>query len=402
MSLLPVQDALNLILQGAAPARTERVPLIEAPGRVLAEPLVPTRSQPPFNASAMDGYAVRAADIAICPAPLTVIGEAAAGHAYDGTLSPGEAVRIFTGAPVPDGADTILIQENTHREGQTVTALEPAAAGRFIRPAGLDFSAGTPVLSVGHRLAAADIALAAATNAPELTVYQKPVIAILATGDELVAPGGTPGPSQIIASNTYGIAAMVREAGGTVMDLGIVIDEMQPLQAAIARARDAGADVLVTIGGASVGDHDLVQDALKAEGTEIDFWRIAMRPGKPLMFGQCGKTRVLGLPGNPVSSLVCTLVYLLPLVAKLAGQPATEQREMTASLGRDVPENDKRQEYMRASLHRDEAGQLVATPFDRQDSAMLSLFARADALVIRPAHAKAAKTGDPCKIIRLK
>lgn len=401
MSLITVDEALNRLLEGVLPLDAETVPLAEGNGRVLAEPLVARRTQPPFPASAMDGYAVRAADIAHAPADLKVIGEAPAGHGFDGTIGKGEAVRIFTGAPVPHGADTILIQENARREGDIVTALQSEPAGRHVRPAGLDFRQGDELIPAGRLLGYREVALAAAMNYASLAVIRRPRVAILATGDELVLPGQEPGPDQIIASNGFGVAALVRDCGGEPIDLGIARDTLASLSEKIAAAREARADILVTLGGASVGDHDLVQDALGGEGMSLAFWRIAMRPGKPLMAGNIGDMKVLGLPGNPVSSLVCSLLFLKPLLAAMLGLPAARRDTEMARLGSPVGQNDRREDYLRARLSRDEAGNLIATPFDRQDSSMLATFAGATVLIVRPPHAPALEAGAIVPVLRL-
>lgn len=403
MALTPVADALAGILAGASPIRErETVPLDRAEGRTLAADVAALRTQPPFPASAMDGFAVRAADIATVPARLALIGTSAAGHAFTGTVGPGQCVRIFTGAPVPAGADAILIQENARAEGNMVEALSPVTAGRFVRQAGLDFREGEVLLRAGRRLGPSAVALAAAMGHATLPVVRRPRVAILATGDELVRPGEPTGPDQIVASNTYAVAAIAERAGAEALDLGIARDDLPALTAAIDAARDAGADVLVTLGGASVGDHDLVQRALAARGWEFGFWRIAMRPGKPLMHGRLGAMTVLGLPGNPVSSIVCSLIFLVPLVRALSGDPdAGAVATQPARLGVDLPANDERQDYLRARLSAGEDGTLVATPFPRQDSSMLRLMAEAEALVVRAPHAPAARAGDPCRIIRL-
>lgn len=402
MSLLPVDEAIARILADAAPHGVEHVPLSAADGRVLAEDLVATRTHPPFDASAMDGYAVRAADLAAVPVELSVIGEAPAGRAFAGTVGPGEAVRIFTGAPVPEGADAILIQENTEPAGPgRVRALEPVASGRHIRRAGVDFRAGAVELTAGTVLDFRSVSLAAAMNHALVPVHRRPVVAILATGDELVPPGSPVGPDQIVASNHVGIAALVARAGGVALDLGIARDDRGEIAARVRQAIAAGADVLVTLGGASVGDHDLVKPVLEAEGCALDFWKIALRPGKPLMFGRIGPLRVLGLPGNPVSSLVTGLLFLTPLVTALAGRPVGPSAGVAAVLGADLPANDGRRDYLRARLVRDGGGHLVATPLPKQDSSLLSVLTRADALLVREVRAPAARAGDPCRVIPL-
>lgn len=399
--LIPVTEALDRLLKDVRPLGLEEVPLAAANGRILASDLASLRTQPPFAASAMDGYAVRHGDVTQVPAPLAIIGEAHAGHGFTGTVNKGEAVRIFTGAPVPEGADTVVIQENTRRDGDTVTVQEPPKPGANIRAAGLDFAQGDVLLSAGTRLDYRSLSLAASMNHAMLPVQRKPLVAVLATGDELVAPGGNPGPDQIIASNHAGIAAMVEDCGGAVLDLGISPDDAGIMAQHVRRAIEAKADVLITLGGASVGDHDLVQGVLGSEGMELAFWKIAMRPGKPLMAGHLGETKVLGLPGNPVSSIVCALLFLKPLLARMLNQPVSGGQLAEATLSAGLKENDHRQDYIRAMLTVEDDGRLSASPFQTQDSSMLSLLARAGALIIRPPHAPAAKAGDRVQVVRL-
>jgi molybdopterin molybdotransferase len=335
------------------------------------------------------------------PATLRVIGESAAGHRFSGSVGAGEAVRIFTGAPLPAGADTILIQENADRDGDHVVARQSEPRGRFVREAGYDFHHGDALLKAGLRLGPRHLALAAAMNYPEMAVRRRPRVALLATGDELARPGQALGPDQIVTSNNFAVAGMVTEAGAEPLDLGIAADTPDALEQGLARARAARADIFVTLGGASVGDHDLVQRVLQPQGLALDFWKIAMRPGKPLMFGRLDRLLFLGLPGNPVSAIVCAHLFLRPLVRKLLGDPrAGEEAPETARLGRDLPANDERQDYLRATLA-SEGDALVATPFSRQDSGMVATLARADALVVRAPHARAARAGDACRIIRL-
>ena len=397
MSLLPVEAALERLLAGAGPLDgQERVPLAEADGRVLAEDLVARLTQPPFDASAMDGYALRAEDLT-GDATLTVIGESAAGRGFDGTVGPGETVRIFTGAPVPAGADTVLLQEDAERDGAQMRTTFIPARGRHIRPRGQDFAAGDRALSRGTVLDFASLTLAAAMNHAELPVLRRPKVALIATGDELVAPGTEPGPHQVVASNGAGVAALARRAGATVLDLGLVPDDKAQIAAALERARAAGADVIVTLGGASVGDHDLVQATLSEAGMQLDFWKIAMRPGKPLMVGRLGTTRVLGLPGNPVSSLVCALLFLEPLLIALSGLPP-RHRIVTAIAGEDLAANDKRQDYLRARVSIED-GRLVATRFDRQDSSMMRIMAEAGGLIVRPPFAPPVPAGGSCSLL---
>ena len=399
MTLLPVNEARVRILSKVKPLPAEAVKLADALGRVLAAPVKAGRDQPPFAASAMDGYAVRAADVASVPAVLRVIGMAAAGHGFTGKVGPGEAARIFTGAPLPDGADTIVIQENTEASApSSVTVLETARPGQNVRGRGLDFAKGDLLLPQGIRLNARDIGLAAAANAPLLRVRRKPRVALFATGDELMEPGGNPGADQIVSSNSQALTIMARHFGGEVINLGIVRDSLAATERAIAKARDA--DVLVTTGGASVGDHDFVQEALKHSGVKLDFWKIAMRPGKPFMYGRRGRQHVMGLPGNPVSALVCARLFLKPLLDALRGLPADEP-VMEARLGAAMKANDGRQDYVRASLVVTPDGARTATPFARQDSSMQRTFREAQCLIIRPPHAPEASVGAPAPILIL-
>ncbi|MCP8938200.1 molybdopterin molybdotransferase MoeA [Alsobacter sp. SYSU M60028] len=401
-ALLPVDEALRRVLAAARPLPSETVPIAQANRRTLAAPLASLRTQPPFNASAMDGYAVRGADVASAGARLRVIGTSSAGHAYSGAVGAGEAVRIFTGAPVPAGADTVLIQESAERDGDDVVVRVPERAGRHVRLAGLDFAEGDVLLPAGLRLDPRSVALAAATNHAEVPVSRRPLVAVLATGDELVRPGEPAGPDQIVASNSFAIAGLSEAAGASVLDLGIASDDFGSLESAIAAAEQAGADVLVTLGGASVGDHDLVQSALTQRGMQLGFWRIAMRPGKPLIFGRLGDMIILGLPGNPVSSMVCGALFLAPLLRALAGDPdAGADRSEPAVLGVALPGNDGRQDYLRARLTPSREGLPTVEPFDIQDSSMLRVMAQADALLIRPPHAPPASPGDICRVIHL-
>ena len=397
--LLSVKDALARILDGVTPLGAEDIPLAEADGRVVAQDLAANRTQPPFPASAMDGYAVRAADIAEIPATLEMIGESAAGHGYCGQIGAGECVRIFTGAPVPEGADTIAIQENAQVDRKRVTFSETVEKGRYVRPAGMDFTKGEVLLTSGQVLDSASLSLAAAMNHEALPVCRKPIVAIIASGDELVPPGSEPAPDQIVASNSFGVSAIVARAGGYPLDCGIAKDTLASLAEKFGAAEKA--DIVVTLGGASVGDHDLVREALEARNVNLSFWKLAMRPGKPVMFGigteGDRKTRYIGLPGNPVSSLVCTHIFVVPLIRTLLGLSAEIPRH-TAKLAVALPENDQREEYMRSTLETHEDERLV-TPFKSQDSSLLGLYAKADCLVVRPAHAPASKAGEDCEII---
>src|ERR1700674_2992589 len=335
--MLSVAEARARILSAFAPLPAEQVALPQALGRVLAEPVHARLTQPPFAVSAMDGYAVRAADVARVPTSLKLVGYAPAGSAYDDKINPGEAVRIFTGAPLPQGADTIVIQEDTEASGETVLVKESSATGNYVRPAGLDFKRGDLGLAAGKRLNARDIGLAAAMNHPWLQVRRRPRVAILASGDEIVMPGEAVGPQQIIGSNGLALGAFIRAAGAEPIDLGIAPDNREALQRLASGA--TGADLLVTTGGASVGDHDLVRAALGEQGMAIDFWKIAMRPGKPLIFGHIGATKFLGLPGNPVSSLVCAAVFLRPALKLMLGEQSEAGVDEVAIAGRDLAEN---------------------------------------------------------------
>ena len=396
--MISVAEALQRVLDGVSPMPVETVNLGAAHGRVLARDVVARLTQPPSDVSAMDGYAVRAADAGSVPVTLTLIGASAAGAAFDGTVGPGQTVRIFTGAAVPLGADAIVIQEDTETDGDQITMKGAAPAGRYVRPAGLDFKVGDVGIRANRVLSARDVGLAAAMNVPWLTVARAPRIALLATGDEIVRPGEPVGPNQIISSNTLALMGLIKASGGEAIDLGIARDDEDSLRAMAAGAR--GADMLVTLGGASVGDHDLVRKVLGQDGLELNFWRIAMRPGKPLIFGRIDQTPMMGMPGNPVSSLVCGLVFLRPAIRAMLGLDphATTQ---AARLGRDLGENDQRQDYLRATTETDAGGELIVTPFEKQDSSMLSRLARADCLILRPPHAEAAKAGAKVQILLL-
>ena len=399
MALLSVADALARVLEHAEPLPAEEAPLAEAAGRVLTYPLKARRTQPPADVSAMDGYAVRSADVANAPVRLKVVGEVAAGKPFARPLGPGETARIFTGGVVPQGADTIVIQEQATRDGDDVQVEKPAAKGRHIRVHGLDFKAGETLLDAGRRLTARDLALAAGMNHPFVPVHRRPKIVLFATGDELVPPGAQPGPGQIVSSNTFALAALARAEGAEAIDLGIVADRLDDTIAAVRRARELGADILVTSGGASVGDYDLVQKAFTAEGMTLSFWRLALRPGRPLMHGRLGAMQVLGVPGNPVSAFVCGFLFLVPLIRRLAGRSDLAPPTEPALLGVDLPENDERADYLRATLQDTPQGP-VATPFPIQDSSMMVPLAKADCLIIREPFEPAAKAGSRCRIVR--
>jgi len=400
-ALLSVADALARVLDGAQPLPCEAVPLTEAAGRVLCQDLAALRTQPPADMSAMDGYAVRAADVAQVPATLNVAGEVAAGRPFEGTVGPGQAARIFTGGVVPPGADTIVIQENTEKDGERVLVKQPEKPGRHIRRAGLDFKAGQVLLPKGRHLTDRDVMLTAAMNHPSVPVHRRPKIAVLATGDELRAPGSALGPGEIVYSNGFALLALARAEGADVIDLGIVPDRVEATVEAIRRARATGADILVTTGGASVGDYDLVQRGLSAEGLALSFWRVALRPGRPMMNGRLGEMHVLGLPGNPVSAYVCALLFLVPLIRRLCGRADEAPAPESAVLGCDLPKNDERADYMRATLTPGPDGIPVAVPVKIQDSSMMAALAKADCLVVREPFAPAAKAGGRCSILRL-
>ncbi len=396
--MISVDEARGRILEALRPTPSEVVALAEAWNRVVAQDVVARLTQPPADVSAMDGYALRAEDGGL-GARLTVIGEAPAGHPFGHGVGVGEAVRLFTGSVVPDGADAILLQEDATRDGAIVEVNEAVVQGRHIRRAGKDFSVGDVVVPRGRRMTARDIGVAAAANHPWLSVHRRPRVAILATGDEIAMPGEPIPPGGIVSSNSHALAALVRAGGGEPVVLPVARDE----HAAIGAVADAvaGIDMLVTTGGASVGDHDLVIEALKARGMTLDFWRIAMRPGKPLLFGQLGAMPVLGLPGNPVSAMVCAILFLLPALSRLSGLPGAPPPVTSAILGAGVKANDQRADYLRAAIDLDSAGRIVVFPFAVQDSAMLRRLAAADALVLRAPHAPALLEGAEVGIIRL-
>jgi len=397
--MLSVAEARARIVAAFHPLGSEQVGLMNALGRVLAQDVAARVTQPPVDVSAMDGYAVRAADVATVPARLRVIGQAPAGGSYGHAVRPGETVRIFTGGPLPAGTDTIIIQEDTTAEGDRVIVRESAPRGTYVRQAGLDFKRGDVLLRKGRVLTSRDVGIAAAMNVPWLAVTRRPRIAVLATGDEVVMPGDPLGRHQIVSSNGLSLAAFVAACGGDPIHLGIAPDDRDALRRMAEGA--VGTDLLVTSGGASVGDHDLVQAVLGEAGITVDFWKIAMRPGKPLMFGRIGVTPVLGVPGNPVSTLVCATMFLRPAIDAMLGRVLEEEPQPTALLGRDLPANDSREDYLRARLSYDAQGRRVATPFDRQDSSMLSLMSAADCLVRREPRATATSAGSTVDIVLL-
>jgi molybdopterin molybdotransferase len=348
----------------------------------------------------MDGYAVRAADLTTLPATLAVIGTAAAGHAFPGRVGTGEAVRIFTGAPVPDGADAIVIQEDAGQDGATVVVRERMEDPEFIRPRGMDFQAGETLLEVGRRLGPRDLVLAAAMGHGTVPVRRRPRVAIVATGDELVPPGAQPGAGQIVVSNHLGVAALAETAGAEARFIGVARDTPADLAAHLAKAD--GADIVVTIGGASVGEHDLVAPVLMASGLALAFWRIAMRPGKPLMFGRLGGSRVLGLPGNPAASFVCSRLFLAPLIWRLLGRTLDGNARLTdAHAGVALEPNGPRQHYMRAVSRAGADGRREVVPAPSQSSALIAPLAQADCLIVRQPHAPAAAAGSLVPILPL-
>jgi molybdopterin molybdotransferase len=396
--MLSVEAARVRILAALRPTPAEIVALAETWDRVTAAPVLARLTQPPADVSAMDGYALRAADGTL-GATLRVIAAAPAGHPFDGSVGPGEAVRIFTGSVVPAGADAILLQEDATRDGDSVRINEAVAARRHIRRAGQDFAAGDAVVAAGRRMTARDVGLAAAANHPWISVHRRPRVAILATGDEIAMPGEPIPPGGIVSSNSHALAALIRAAGGDPIVLPVAPDDV----AMIAATADAvrGMDMLVTTGGASVGDHDLVIESLRQRGMTLDFWQIAMRPGKPLLFGQLGAVPVLGLPGNPVSALVCGVLFLVPAINSLLGLPGEPPATEPAILGAKLPANDRRADHLRATLTRGPRGETIATAFPVQDSAMLQRLARADALILRAPYAPAMPEGAEVCVIRL-
>jgi molybdopterin molybdotransferase len=391
MALLPVDAALAQLLDGAAALNSESVDLGEAHGRILARDVAARLTQPPFDASAMDGYAIRWTDM---PGPWQVVGEAAAGRGYANAVMPGTAVRIFTGAPLPTGADTVVVQEDIARAGDTATLSGegPPQRGAHVRAAGQDFAAGAALLRAGDRLTPPRLGLLAAAGHASVAVVRRPRVCLIATGDELVPPGSTPGPDQIISSNPLMLAALFRAVGADVHDPGIVPDNRTALATAL---RTVDADLIITIGGASVGDHDLVVPVLRDLGADIDFWKIAMRPGKPMLAGRLGAARIIGLPGNPVSAFVCALLFAVPLIARLGGGAAVLP-EQWLPLAAPLPANGGRRDHLRA--RRTANG---ALPFASQDSARLAVLSDAELLIIRDIAAPAAHAGDLVRCIAL-
>ncbi len=388
--MISVNEALDHLFSLSQTLPTETVPLLQAYDRVLRADCVSTRNQPPFPASAMDGYAVVSAETGDT---LTVIGESAAGHAFGGSVASGQAVRIFTGAPVPEGATRIVIQEDVDRNGDQITIKPDADTKSYIRPAGNDFAEGF-ALKAPMRITPNDLALMASMNCPEVTVSKRPKVALISTGDELVMPGETPGPDQIIASNTFGLHAMLSKAGADVRLLPIARDTINSLQTVLGFVEDA--DLVITIGGTSVGDHDLVAQAAEGLGLERSFYKVAMRPGKPLMAGRLNNAMMVGLPGNPVSAMVCGRIFVVPLLHAMMGLPAAPVERQKGLLLNDIGQNGPREHYMRAHLTAE--GLDVA---DRQDSALLSVLSASNALAVRAPHDPARKAGDVIEFITI-
>ena len=398
MALMPVDDAIARILSGVKTLPPETIALTDALGRCLSRTVLAKRDQPPFAASAMDGYAVRHEDVSQLPTSLQIIGESGAGHAFKGSVTPGTAVRILTGAPLPKGADTVVIQENTERQGTSLKILHHTPKGKNIRRSGLDFAKGDTLVAAGTKLRPRDIGVLAAGNAAKISVYRQPHIVLFTTGDELVLPGQRPRPDQIFTSNSHALEAMARSLGCRVTNLGIVRDTLAATKAAIRKGLHA--DILVTTGGASVGDHDFVQQGYKACGVKMEFWKVALRPGKPFMYGRKSKTHVMGLPGNPVSALVTARLFFAPLVKVMQGQ-SPEEHYIHARLEAALPANDERRDYLRAKLREGNDGIRIVTPHHLQDSSMQRTLQSSDALILREPHAPAAAAGDLVKTLVL-
>jgi molybdopterin molybdotransferase len=395
--MLSVEEAIAHVAAAFQRCASEDIPIGKAAGRVLSEEVVATFDQPPAPMSAMDGYAVRADDIVYAPKTLSIIGEAPAGQPFTDKVSNGEAVRIFTGSVVPQGADSIVIQEDAEKSGTDVIVKETPKRGQHIRARGLDFSDGELLLRKGNRLSARDLALLAAADFETLNVVTKPRIALVATGDELTRPGEVRSPGSIVASSTFALAAFVEKWGGAAIDLGILPDRAEAFADLPVAAKDA--DLVVTQGGASVGDHDLVQRALKPFGFELDFWKIAMRPGKPLIFGRLNDTPLLGLPGNPVSAMVCAILFLQPAIAAMLGM-AHVPKMTKARLNTSLKANGLRQDYIRTRI-KSVDGTLTAEPFTLQDSAMQKIFAQSEGLIIRAPGALEAGEGEEVDVLML-
>ncbi len=398
--MISVDEALDRIFTRIPTPLPETVPLSRAHRRVLLKPLLAKRTQPPFDTTSMDGYAVRAAEI-VPGKPVFLAGTSQAGQRFTGMMQSGECVRIFTGAPMPIGADAVIMQENASADGNQVTFLQGATVGQSVRKKGNDFVEGRELLQPGLSLNPAMLNLAAAANYAELEVAQRPRLAVLATGDELVPPGSELGPDQIVASNSYGLIPLLSSYADKVIDLGIVPDDRQKLEKAVLSAFDYGVDVLLTSGGASVGERDYVQGVLQDLGVQLDFWKIAMRPGKPLMFGTRGKTLVFGLPGNPISAFVTAVVLVRPALRHMTGHTDPFWPFMGVPLVSDLPANGERRHFVRGKLSRNEIGFLEVTPIAETDSGHSSSLAEADALIIQPEDSPGIQAGEIVEIIPL-
>jgi molybdopterin molybdotransferase len=391
--VISTSEALDILLGLVEPLGHETVSLIDGHGRVLASPVVATRAQPPFDASAMDGYAVNSDDLETGDV-FKVIGEAAAGHGFDGSVGVGEAVRIFTGAPVPKGTKRVIIQEDAARKNNEISILDTLGSGSHIRPAGGDFDVGSQ-LSAPRILTPSNLALLASMNCPEIKVSRKPVIALIATGDELAMPGENPRDDQIIASNSFGLAALLTSAGADVRLLPIAKDTPSSLSTAFDLCEDV--DLVITIGGASVGDHDIVEQVARDKGLKRAFYKVAMRPGKPLMAGKIGNSAMVGLPGNPVSSMVCAEIFILPMIDKMIGLGGGPRERSQGQLSHAIEANGPREHYMRAKCD----GDGTVRVFDKQDSSLMTVLSDANALVVRAPHAEPAEIGSVVDIIRI-
>ena len=397
--MISVANARKNILSDQEIMPSELISLNEALGRVLAEDISARRPQPPLSVSAMDGYAVIAKDVKNVPVTLEVIDTIAAGKTPSKKIKTGEAIRIFTGAPMPLGSDAVVIQENTEKSGSKIIVKENVTSGKYIRPEGLDFKQGNTLLTAGKVLSARDVGLIAAMNVSWLKVMRRPTVAIIATGDEIVLPGDNQKSSDIVSSNTFALAGLIEASGGIPLTLGIAKDEIESIRKISEGAK--GADILVTTGGASVGEHDLVQSALTEIGLKIKFWKIAMRPGKPLIYGHLNNIPMLGFPGNPVSSMVCAVLFLKPVLASMLGLREVEPKLENGLLGKDLDENDNREEYLRATISIDDGGNKVVTPFPVQDSSMFSRLAMSDCLIVRAPYAENACINDTVSYIDL-
>ncbi len=398
--MISVEEAKSTVFSSFSILGSEQIAVSNAFGRVLAEDIYSLVNQPPVAVSSMDGYAVRAIDVRTAPSKLRLIGESSAGSSFAGGVSGGQTVRIFTGAALPRGADSVVIQENTTKHNHMVTILTSAKKGDYVRPKGLDFRKGKKLLTTGQKLNYRHLSLIAAMNVPWVQVVRKPRIAILATGSELVMPGEINGENQIVSSNSIGLAAFVSACGGEALNLGIAEDKPESIIKLVSQIDKT--DLLVTIGGASVGEYDLIRPVLIKKGLKIKFNKVAMRPGKPLIFGKIDTLPMFGLPGNPVSAGVTAILFLKPAINLMLGQKLKENDFENAFLTQDIPKNDLRQDYLRAKLASGRDGRLKVTPFLKQDSSMLATFTESDCLIVRKPAAKALKAGSKVQIIYLR